>query len=130
MRGLTPSAAAEVYRNLSLTIRTYLSEVEVAPHWLTDMLRIGSSDMHMLDDSEQRELSGDVPSMAQWKSARCGGLSEQEEHDLYEMTSLAVDGKLAGSLARYRNALDKKSSDALRCGNGELIIARWQVRTH
>ncbi len=130
MRGLTPSAAAEVYRNLSLTISTYLSEVEVAPHWLTDMLRVGSNDMHMLDDGEQRELSGDVPSMAQWKSARCGGLSEQEQHDLYEMTSLAFDGKLAGNLIQYRNALDKKSSDALKCEYEELIIARWQVRVH
>jgi len=130
MRGLTPVAAAEVYRNLSLTIRTYLSEVEVASHWLTDMLRVESNDMHMLDDSEQQELSGDVPSMAQWKSARCGGLSKQEQRDLYEMTRLAFDGKPAGNLIQYRNALDKKSSDALRCGNGELIIARWQVRIH
>ena len=78
MRKLSPTEAERLYNDLSGKVLAYLSEMDAAPHWLSDMMRISSDGRNKLRDElegDPEHFSWDVPSLAQWKFSRCGGLS-------------------------------------------------------
>jgi len=128
MRNLTPSAAGQFYRDWSNRIAFYISEVEAAQHWLPDMLRFGSDEMHMLTTNELTELTGDVPSMAQWKLARCGGISKRENDYLRDNVDDYNNRKLSSNARTYFESLDRKLTTNSQCEHQAVVIARWQVQ--
>ncbi len=133
MQRMSPAQADQSYRDLSNTIRSYLAEMGAAQHWLDDMMRVASEAIHVLSKQEVSELVGqtfgDVPSIAQWKSAHCGSLSDAELKDIRGFIALKINKLSVPSNRRiYKEALMNRWEAIIRCGQQALILARWRAR--
>jgi hypothetical protein len=134
MRKLSPVEAERLYHDLSDKVLRYFAELDVSPHWMSDMMRIASDDIYIIpEDQRQRELDGnwrdfnDLPSFAEWKRARCGALSIQEWDDLVTL-SHSADHKLPTRMSDYKDYLDSRVREITECGREAVLLARWQLR--
>ncbi|GEM_PF-5743326 len=138
MQRLSPRQADGLYRGLSETIGSYLREMGVSAHWLDDMMKIASDDVHMIPEEQVKaeflgaahELWGsDIPSLAQWKYSQCGALSRQESMDLYDFGIDRIMGRTQKNMEGYRSYLERRQADILACGRNAVVLARWKMRT-
>lgn len=136
MQKLSPAEAGRLYHDLSGKILAYLTEMDAAPHWLSDMMRIPSDDLYVVPENEiANELQGDqralfdLPSLAQWKFARCGGLSVDEWHDLWRLSLQALNGTLPKNMSAYLHYLEDREQEIRMCGEQAVKEARWQLRS-
>jgi hypothetical protein len=132
MQKLSPAEAQEFYRGLSEKIIAYLAEMDAAPHWLNDMMKISSDEIYMIPyDQIRSELQGDarayfdLPSFAQWKTAKCDALSVQEFGDLWSITN---QNPIPERLNGYYAYLKRRNTEIMTCGYQAVIMARWQLR--
>jgi len=100
---------------MSEKIRVYLYEMDAAPHWLTDMMKIRSDDAVLIPESIiSDELTGskydlfDLPSLAQWKFPRCGGLKREEFNEFWTLTAQERDSAFSESKKTRLAELFKK----------------------
>jgi hypothetical protein len=134
MQRMSPAEADQMYRDVSSTIRAYLVETGTAPHWLDDMMNVGSDDISLLSKQQMAEFSGsqndgDVPSIAQWKSAQCGSLSNAEYNDFGSFILLDLKKiPTPRSQRSYRESLMHRWGEIIQCGAQALILARWRAR--
>jgi hypothetical protein len=135
MQKLSPVEAERLYRDLSDKVLAYLAEMDVALHWLSDMMRIPPDDIYIVPERQVRdELEGDaralfdLPSFAQWKLSKCGGLSMEEWDDLRSLALQAALGTLPKKMVGYHNYLESRLQEVVQCGHQAVIMARWQLR--
>jgi hypothetical protein len=73
MQKLSPGDAERLYHDLSDKTLAYLAEMDVAPHWLSDMMKIPSNDLYIIPErqvideleGDTEHFSWDIPSLAQ-----------------------------------------------------------------
>jgi hypothetical protein len=134
MRTLSPAEADRLYHDLSNKILIYLSEMDAAPHWLSDMMKIPSDDLHMIPEGQvHEELEGDartmfdIPSLAQWKLSKCGGISIDEWNDMHSLLQQQINGMLPKKMEGYRDYLYSRLDKITKCGDEAVKEARWQL---
>jgi hypothetical protein len=133
MQKLSPADAGRLYHDLSGKVIGYLTEMDAAQHWLSDMMKIPSNDLYVIPEKQVKdELEGDterfswdIPSLAQWKFAKCGALSVNEWN---ELKSLWQVDKPSEYQRKRLNYLGTKSADIDWCGEQAVKEARWRLR--
>ena len=136
MQKLSPAEADRLYRLLSGEILAYLSEMDAAPHWLNDMMRIPSDELHMIPEEQiWDELEGDaramfdISSLAQWKFSLCGGLTKEEFDDVWALAPQKSEGTLPKKMEGYYSYVERRLQETTTCGNQAVEEARWRLRS-
>jgi len=101
------------------------------------MMKIRSDDAVLIPESIiSDELTGskydlfDLPSLAQWKFPRCGGLKREEFNEFWTLTAQERDSAFSESKKTRLAELFKKMGDAMTCGDNAVALARWQMKGH
>lgn len=131
MQKLSPAEAGRLYRDLSAKILAYFTEMDAAPHWLSDMMKIPSDDLYVIPEEQiENEFEGDVrelfdpPSLAQWKFSKCGGHSVEEWHDFTSLMLQSVKGTLPKNMSGYYHYLERREKEIRMCGVEAVMEAR------
>jgi hypothetical protein len=136
MQRLSPAEADQLYHTLSNQVLTYFAEMDVASHWLNDMMRISSDDIYIFPEKQavdelegDSRALGDLPSFAQWKLAKCGALSVQDWDNLQELAWQNAIGTLPKKMTVQLENLNRRHQEIHICGLEAVILARWKLRS-
>ena len=108
---LSPAQAAEAYKYLEKSVRSYLAEMGAPQEIIDRMFNRSSNQIDLLSDSEFRKYYKPEESfLEEWLIAKCGAYGEQnilkgsELEDFYQIVKWQVASKMAD-----RNSSDKSA---------------------